>query len=371
MKKNIAVLSGDGIGPEVIEQAIKALEAVANTFGHQFSYREAPIGAHAIDLTGSPLPEETVQTCLSADAVLLGAIGDPRFDDDPDAKVRPEQGLLGLRKSLSLYANIRPVKTVNTLAHLSPLNESRIENVDLMIFRELTGGIYFGDRGLDAKNKVAFDTCVYSEEEIQRIAKLAFEQARLRKRKVTSVDKANVLETSRLWRRVVREMGKSYPDITLEHMYIDNAAMQLIQNPAQFDILLTSNMFGDILSDEASVIVGSLGLLPSSSVGVHTSLYEPVHGSYPQVAGRDIANPSAAILSAALMLEDFGLLKEANIIRFSVQQLLEKGIGTSELDPEIIQTCSQFGDLVESLVELGKDINFDQAKFNEKISTII
>ena len=371
MKKKIAVLPGDGIGPEVVEQAVKVLDAIAQTFDHEFEYSAAPIGAMAIELTGSPLPEETVEICLKSDAVLMGAIGHPKYDSDPDSKVRPEQGLLGLRKSLALYANIRPVKTISTLAHLSPLNENRIRGVDFMIFRELTGGIYFGDRAYDPVSRKAHDTMAYTEEEVRRIAELAFRQARLRRRKVTSVDKANVLATSRLWRRVVREVGEQYPDVLLEHMYVDNAAMQLIHNPRQFDILLTSNMFGDILSDEASVLVGSLGLLPSSSVGLHTSLYEPVHGSYPQVAGKDIANPAGTILSAGLMLEDFGLLKEANIIRFSIQQLLEKGVGTSELDPEILQSCSQFGDLIESLVELGKDINFDQAKFNQKISTII
>ena len=371
MKKKIAILPGDGIGPEVVEQAVKAIDAVAHAFNHEFEYFAAPIGAAAIDLTGSPLPEETVEICLAADAVLLGAIGDPRFEEDESSNVRPEHGLLGLRKSLALYANIRPVKTITTLSHLSPLNENRIRGVDFIIFRELTGGIYFGDRAYDPLHRTAHDTMVYSADEVRRIAELAFQQARLRRGKVTSIDKANVLDTSRLWRRVVREVGEEYPDVELEHMYVDNAAMQLIQNPRQFDILLTSNMFGDILSDEASVLVGSLGLLPSSSVGLHTSLYEPVHGSYPQVAGQDIANPIATILSAGLMLEDFGLLKEANIIRFSIQQLLEKGIGTSELHPEILQTCSQFGDLVESLVGLGKDINFDQAKFNEKISTII
>lgn len=371
MKKKIAVLEGDGIGPEVIEQAVKVLIAVAQTFEHEFEFCFAPIGAAAIDLVGHPLPEETLATCLNSDAVLLGAIGHPRYDEDPYATIRPEQGLLGLRKSLQLFANIRPVKTYASLSHLSPLKESRLENVNFIIFRELTGDIYYGEKGYNEANQTAFDTTTYSVSEIERIAKLAFEHAMQRRKKVTSVDKANVLETSRLWRKVVKEVGLQYPEVELEHIYVDNAAMQIIQNPSQFDILLTSNLFGDILSDEASVIVGGLGLLPSSSVGVHTPLYEPVHGSYPQVAGKDIANPSAAILSAAIMLEDFGLVKEANIIRFSIQQLLEKGIGTSELNPEIIQTCSQFGDLVESLVEMGKEINFDKAKFSEKISTII
>ena len=371
MEKKIAVLPGDGIGPEVVEQAVKVLAAIADKRGHSFEFCYAPFGAAAIDLTGNPLPEDTLQSCLDSDAVLLGAIGHPRFDNNPEAKVRPEQGLLGLRKALQLYANIRPVKTYQSLSHLSPLKENRLKKVDFIIYRELTGGIYFGEKSRSEDGNSAYDTCYYEKHEIERIAKLAFEQAMLREKKVTLVDKANVLETSRLWRKVVTKMAADFPEVILETMFVDNAAMQLIQNPGQFDIVLTSNMFGDILSDEASVIVGSIGLLPSESVGVHTSLFEPVHGSFPQAAGKDIANPGGTILSAALMLDSWGLHKEANVIRFAVQILLEKGIGTSELDPQIIQSCSEFGDLVASLVEIDNVMQIDEYKLNERISTII
>lgn len=371
MNKKITVLPGDGIGPEIVDQAIKVLDAIASQYNHQFDYCYAPFGAAAIDLTGQPLPENTLNACLNSDAVLLGAIGDPKYDNNPDAKVRPEQGLLGLRKSLQLFANIRPVKMYPTLTRLSPLKTRLLQKVDFIIFRELTSGIYFGEKATSEDGMSAYDTCYYHESEVIRITRLAFEQAMRRRKHVTLVDKANVLESSRLWRRVVNRVAKDYPEVTLEMLFVDNAAMQLIQRPAQFDIILTSNMFGDILSDEASVIVGSLGLMPSASVGVYTSLYEPVHGSYPQAAGKDIANPTATILSAALMLEDFGLVKEANIIRYVVQVLLEKEIGTEELNPKISQSCSEFGDLVASLCEIDDIRNIDEEKLNERLSTII
>ena len=371
-KIKIAALPGDGIGPEVTQQAIKVLDAAAWRFGLQFEYCFARVGAAAIDYCGDPLPDVTLQACLNADAVLFGAIGDPKYDNDPDAKVRPEQGLLRLRKELGLFANIRPVTTYETLLHLSPLKAEKVRGVDFVIFRELTGGIYFGERGLSADGQEAFDTCTYTVAEIERIARLAFEQARLRRRKLTLVDKANVLETSRLWRRTLREMAGQYPDVALDFMFVDNAAMQLIQYPAQFDVILTSNLFGDILSDEASVLTGSMGLLPSASIGQHTSLFEPVHGSYPQAAGEDIANPMAAILSAAMLAESLGLTEAAQAIRFALRYVLEKGIGTPELQPNIAYGCSQIGDLIAHLVaEPKEEILVKTEEISQRVSTII
>lgn len=373
MKKNkIAVLPGDGIGPEVTAQALKVMDAISERFGARFEYCHGDVGATAIDHYGTPLPKETLDACLCADAILFGAIGDPKYDNDPSAKVRPEQGLLQLRKSLGLYANIRPVKTYDKLLHLSPLRKDRIAGVDMVIFRELTGGIYFGDKGTAADGRSAYDTCAYEWGEIERVARLAFEQALTRRRKVTLVDKANVLETSRLWRRAVQEIALSYPEVELDFMFVDNAAMQLIQYPKQFDVMLTSNMFGDILSDEASVLSGSMGLLPSASVGQHTSLFEPIHGSYPQAAGQDIANPMAAILSAAMLLEALDLHEGAAAVRATVQYVLEKGIGTAELRPDITYGCSQIGDLIAHLVaDPEEEILVRQEKISQRVSTII
>ena len=348
MEKNIAVLSGDGIGPEVIEQALKVLSAIETKFNHKFHTQFALVGAIAIDKTGNPLPEETLNICLQSDAVLFGAIGDPKYDNDPSAPVRPEQGLLRLRKSLGLFANVRPVTTYPTLLSLSPLKEEKIKGVDFVIYRELTGGIYFGEKG--RKDDTAYDHCVYSREEIARITILAFDAARLRRKKVTLVDKANVLETSRLWRDEVKRISTQYPDVELDFLFVDNAAMQIIQFPSQFDVMLTENMFGDILSDEASVITGSMGLLPSASVGAKTSLYEPIHGSYPQATGLDIANPMATILSAAMMLDSFNLHAEADVIRESVKNLLESGYGTAELQLPHVCKCSEIGDLIASKI---------------------
>ncbi|MEL7219978.1 MAG: 3-isopropylmalate dehydrogenase, partial [Bacteroidota bacterium] len=293
---NIAVLSGDGIGPEVVAQARKVLDAISSRYGHTFNYQEALVGAIAIDETGDPLPEETVNACLDSDAVLFGSIGHPKYDNDPSAKVRPEQGLLRLRKTLGLYANLRPVTIYPSLRDLCPLRPERIEGVDMLIVRELTGGIYFGKRGRTEEGHGAYDTCMYTYPEVQRIAKIGFEEAQNRRKKLTLVDKANVLESSRLWREVVQKMAPQYPDVEVDYMFVDNAAMQLILYPAQFDVIITSNMFGDILSDASSVLAGSLGMLPSSSIGVHTSLFEPIHGSYPQATGKDTANPLATIL---------------------------------------------------------------------------
>ncbi len=347
----IAVLPGDGIGPEVTAQAVRVLDTVADRFGYTFHYTFADVGAVAIDRHGDPLPEVTLQICQEADAILFGAIGHPKYDNDPGAKIRPEQGLLRLRKSLGLFANIRPVTLYPTLAHLSPLRADKLVGVDMVIYRELTGGIYFGEKGRTKDG--AFDHCSYTVLEIERISRLAFEAARTRRKKVTLVDKANVLETSRLWRSVVQEISAEYPDITLDWMYVDNAAMQLIQYPAHFDVLLTENMFGDILSDEASVLPGSMGLLPSASVGAKTALFEPIHGSYPQAAGQDIANPMAAILSAAMLLDSFQLTAAADSIRDAVRQVLESGAGTADLQTKTIVRCSEVGELIcQSIGEL-------------------
>ncbi|MDX1939567.1 MAG: 3-isopropylmalate dehydrogenase [Saprospiraceae bacterium] len=370
MKKKIAVLPGDGIGPEVTEQAIKVLDAVADRYDHYFEYCYCQVGAMAIDSCGNPLPDETLDACLRGDAVLFGAIGHPKYDNDPSAPVRPEQGLLKLRKSLGLFANIRPVATYEKLLHLSPLREERVKGTDLVIYRELTGGIYFGTKGRNEAKTEAFDHCNYADYEIERIARLAFEHAMTRRRKVTLVDKANVLETSRLWRERVTLMAKEYPEVEFDCMFVDNAAMQLIQYPTQFDVMLTENMFGDILSDEASVLPGSMGLLPSASVGEKTALFEPIHGSYPQAAGKDIANPMAAILSGAMLLDHFGLHKEANSVRTSVTKILEAGIGTPELHPQIACGCTQIGDLI-ALAVYDENLNLKKAKIEERVSTII
>jgi 3-isopropylmalate dehydrogenase len=349
MQKNIAILPGDGIGPEIIKQGVKILEAIAQKYNHKFEYHYGDIGAIAIDNIGNPLPDETLEILHKADAILFGAIGDPKYDNDPNAKVRPEQGLLRMRKELGLFANIRPVSAYSALLDASPLKRDRIEGVDMVIYRELTGGIYFGEKG--KTDDAAFDTCTYSIEEIKRISQLAFEQARQRRNKVTLIDKANVLETSRLWRSVVKELHqKDYADVELDFLFVDNAAMQLILNPAQFDVILTENMFGDILSDEASVITGSIGLLPSASVGAKTALFEPIHGSFPQGAGKDIANPSATILSAAMLLDYLSMNDEANDVRNAVNEVINSGVGTPDLNPTQVIGCEAFGNLVAEII---------------------
>ena len=361
MKKKIAVLPGDGIGPEVVKQAIKVLDAVAQKFGHEFEYQKGLVGAIAIDQTGEALPDETIELCKNSDAILFGAIGDPKYDNDPKAKVRPEQGLLKLRKSLGLYANIRPVQLFDTLIERSPLKSARIKNTDLVVYRELTGGIYFGDKGRGDDGNSAYDLCSYTSEEIERISIMAFEAAMVRRKKLTLVDKANVLETSRLWREKVQEIAQNYPEVNVEYLFVDNAAMQVIQRPNQFDVILTENMFGDIISDQTSVITGSIGLLPSASKGTFTSLFEPIHGSYPQAAGKDIANPIATILSAAMMLEDFGLINEANSIRSAVNGSITQGLVTPDLNPNSHITCSKAGDVISLLIEaeVPKEVNFE------------
>lgn len=351
MKKNIAVIKGDGIGPEVTTQAIRVLNTVAKTYHHEFNYTECLMGAIAIDKTGNPLPDETIKICLNSDAVLFGAIGDPKYDNDPTAKVRPEQGLLKIRKELQLFANIRPISVYPSLHHLSPLKEKQLQGVDFIIFRELTGGIYFGKKTLSEDGNSAGDDCVYSRNEIERIAHLAFKYAQQRRKKLTLVDKANVLETSRLWRKVVQEIAKQYTDIEVDYMFVDNAAMQIIQFPNKFDVVLTENMFGDIISDEASVLSGSLGMLPSASYGIKTALFEPIHGSYPQAAGKDIANPLAAILSAAMMLDYFNLHEEAKKIRQGVEWTLQNKYVTQDINPVNFYPTSTIGGLISDFVE--------------------
>ena len=319
MDVKIALLAGDGIGPEIVAEATKVLDRVAEKFGHKIEYRPALVGAAAIDATGDPYPDETHAVCLDADAVLFGAIGDPKYDNDPTAKVRPEQGLLRMRKSLGLFANLRPVALFDALADRSPLKEEVVRGTDFICVRELTGGIYFGrPQGRDEEGTRAFDTCTYTVSEIERVLHVAFRLAVSRRRKLTVVDKANVLETSRLWRETAQRVAREYPEVAVDYMFVDNAAMQIIRQPAYFDVIVTENMFGDILTDEASVISGSLGMLSSASVGAEVALFEPIHGSYPQAAGKNIANPMATILSAAMLLEHLGLDAEGRAVRRTV-----------------------------------------------------
>ena len=371
MEKKIAVILGDGIGPEVTQQSIKVLNAIAHRFGHSFEYSYGIMGADAIDKTGNPLPDETIETCLQSDAILFGAIGHPKYDNDPTAKVRPEQGLLKLRKELQLFANLRPISTYQSLQHLSPLKSKQLKGVDFIIFRELTGGIYFGKKELSEDQTQASDLCSYSKSEIERVSHLAFEYARKRKKKLTLVDKANVLETSRLWRRVVQEIAIGYSDVTVDYMFVDNAAMQIILNPAQFDVVLTENMFGDIISDEASVLSGSLGLLPSASVGNKTALFEPIHGSYPQAAGKDIANPLGSILSAAMLLDHFQLTHEAAAVRAAVGWTLANGFVSKDIDAINNYSTTAIGDLITDHIERNADSDSSSSNASLNQSTII
>jgi 3-isopropylmalate dehydrogenase len=353
MEKKIAYLPGDGIGPEVAGQAKRALEAVAQKYGHSFTFTEAVVGATAIDATGDPYPAETHKVCTESDAVLFGAIGDPKYDNDPTAAVRPEEGLLRMRKNLGLYCNIRPVKAFGILADNAPLKNDRIDGADLVVFRELTSGLYFGSpRGRHEDGKSAFETCTYTEEEILRMAKPAFEAAKNRRNKVTLVDKANVLVTSRLWREVVTKFHKeNYPEVELDFLFVDNAAMQMVLNPKQFDVILTENLFGDIISDLSSVIAGSLGLLASASVGGEIGLFEPIHGSYPQAAGKNIANPAAAILSASMLLESaFGLVEEAKAVTDAIDKALAEGHVTIDIDPDNYIGTKEFGDKIVEFI---------------------
>jgi len=352
MNINIAVLPGDGIGPEITKQAQKAVEAIVEKFDHHVEFNYGLVGATAIDKTGNPFPDETFELCKSSDAVLFGAIGDPKYDNNPSAKVRPEQGLLAMRKQLGLYANVRPVTTFPSLISKSPIREDLVRGVDILVIRELTGGIYFGKpQGRSEDGKTAYDSSVYTVEEIERIVRLAADYAMSRSKRLTVVDKANVLATSRLWRETSQTLLKNYPDLEVDYMFVDNAAMQLIQNPGKFDVMVTENMFGDILTDEASVITGSLGLLPSASIGMLTSVFEPIHGSYPQAAGKNIANPLGTILSAAMMFEyAFKLEKEAKLINEAVVKSLEKNCVTEDLTEGLSRKTSEVGDWIADYI---------------------
>lgn len=371
MKLNIAVLPGDGIGPEVTAQSVKVLKAIAMEFGHLFTFTYGLIGASAINKTGNPLPKETISICKNADAILFGAIGNAEYDMDPDAKIRPEQGLLELRKKLNLFANIRPVIAYEDLLNKSSLKVKQIRDTNILIYRELTGGIYFGEKKLSNDN--ASDICEYSRFEIERITHLAFKAAQSRKRKLTLVDKANVLASSRLWRKVVLELAPQYPNVKLNFLYIDNAAMELIINPKQFDVILTENMFGDILSEEASVIVGSIGLLASASINDNNhAMFEPIHGAYSKFANKGIANPIASILSSAMLLDHFGLNKEAHLVRQAVEKSLKLHITTPDLNTKYDNiSTTKVGDFIEDFINNPEETNLNFTNIHLGQSTII
>lgn len=332
MKLKIAVLPGDGIGPEIMKQGVAVVNAIADKFNHEVEFVYALCGADAIDKVGAPFPDDTFTACRNADAVLFAAVGDPKYDNNPTAKVRPEQGLLAMRKKLGLFANIRPVQTFKCLVHKSPLKDEIVSGADFICIRELTGGMYFGEKYQD--DDKAYDTNMYTRLEVERILKVAFEYAMRRRKHLTVVDKANVLASSRLWRQVAKEMETSYPEVTTDYMFVDNAAMRMLVEPTFFDVMVTENTFGDILTDEGSCISGSMGLLPSASTGESTPVFEPVHGSWPQAAGKNIANPLAQILSAAMMFEYFGLKEEGSLIRKAVDASLDACVRTPEIQVE-------------------------------------
>lgn len=329
MKLNIAVLAGDGIGPEISAQGVAVMQAVCQKFGHEATFTPALVGAAAIDAVGDPYPEDTYEICKKADAVLFSSVGDPKFDNNPNAKVRPEQGLLAMRKKLGLFANIRPVQTFDCLIHKSPLKDELVRGADFVCIRELTGGMYFGEK--KEGDDYAYDTNAYSREEVERILKVAYAYAQRRRKHLTVVDKANVLASSRLWRKVAQEMAPKYPDVTTDFMYVDNASMRMIQEPTFFDVMVTENTFGDILTDEGSCITGSMGLLPSASTGESTPVFEPIHGSWPQAKGLNIANPLAQILSVAMLFEYFNLVKEGALVRKAVDASLDANVRTPEI----------------------------------------
>ncbi len=332
MKLKIAVLPGDGIGPEIMKQGVAVLNAIAAKCGHEFQYEEALVGACAIEACGDAYPAATHEVCMRSDAVLFAAVGDLKYDNNPTLKMRPETGLLAMRKQLGLFANVRPVATFDCLLHKSPLKEELLRGADFVVIRELTGGMYFGEKYQD--NDKAYDTNVYTRPEVERILKVAFEMAMTRRKHLTVVDKANVLASSRLWRQIAKEMEPQYPEVTTDYMFIDNASMRVLTEPRFFDVIVTENTFGDILTDETSCITGSMGLQPSSSLGEHTPLFEPVHGSWPQAAGQNLANPLAQILSAAMLLEHFGLDKEGALIRQAVTASLDANVRTPEIQVE-------------------------------------
>lgn len=362
LEKKIVVLPGDGIGPEVARAAVAVLQECAREFGHQFDVVEMPIGGAAIDKTGEPLPSETLDACRKADAVFLGAVGGPKWDSLPVGK-RPETGLLALRKGLGLYVNLRPVRLLEPLRGISPLRPERLGDLDIEIVRELAGGMYFGERGnvVEGGTERAFDTESYSTPEIERIATFAFRRAESRSRRLCSVDKANVLTSSQLWRRTVNAIGTVYPAVKLEHMYVDNAAMQLTLRPTQFDVMLSTNMFGDILSDAAAALVGSIGLIPSASFGTSAPLFEPIHGSAPTLAGKDVANPIGSILSATMMLRDtFGLGLEADWVEQSLVRVLSAGFRTTDISEPGKRTVGTAGFL--ELLNLEMQRTFEHAE---------
>ena len=372
MKLKIAVLSGDGVGPEVCAQAVKVLKAIEIKFKHKFILTDALVGGIGIDVKGDPLPKETLDLCHDSDAILFGAIGDPKFENSLDIKIRPEEGLLKLRKELGLYANIRPLKVFEPLVHKSPIKEKVIKNTDFIIFRELTGGIYYGEKKLSKDGNLASDECIYSIEEIDRVAHLAFKSAKSRRKKLTLVDKANILETSRLWRKRVKELAKQYPEVSVDYLYVDNAAMKIIVNPRQFDVILTENLFGDILSDESSVISGSIGLLASTSIGDKSVLFEPIHGSFPQLKGKDLANPLATILSAALLLEHFKLYEEADAVKNAVEKSIELNITTPDINStKKFAHTSTVGDFVSAYIIDKKSVLYKMENISLGQSTII
>lgn len=352
MKKKIIILPGDGIGKEVTAEGKKVLEKIGEVFGHEFSFDEASIGHDAIEATGNPLPDETLAKLKNCDAILFGAVGHPKYDNDPTLKVRPEQGLLKMRKELGLYANLRPIKLFDELLEASSIKPEILKGSDILFFRELTGDVYFGEKGRKDEGNTAYDLMIYQKYEIERIAHKAFKAAQTRSKKVTSVDKANVLESSRLWRETVNEVSRRYPDVKLDHQFIDTAAMKLIQNPKSFDVVLTGNLFGDILTDEASQIAGSMGMLASASIGDTVGLYEPIHGSAHDITGKGIANPLASILSVALMLDiSFGLKKESDAVINAVEQTLKQGWRTTD-----IADAKTAKDKILNTQEMGKKI---------------
>lgn len=350
--KKILIVPGDGIGQEVTAEGKKVLDSIASKFGHTFNYDEALIGHAAIEKTGSPLPEETLTKMRASDAVLFGAVGHPKYDNDPTAKVRPEQGLLKMRKELGLYANLRPIKLFDELLDASSIKPEILRGADILFFRELTGDIYFGEKGRKNNGDTAYDNAEYSRFEVERIARKAFDSARTRRKKVCSVDKANVLETSRLWREVIQKVATDYPDVEVEHQFVDSAAMMLIKDPRRFDVVVTANLFGDILTDEASQIAGSMGMLASASIGDGTGVYEPIHGSAHDITGKGIANPLASILSAALLLDiSFGMKKESDAVINAVDKVLKAGYRTKDIadaktPPDKVLNTSAMGEVV-------------------------
>jgi len=372
MKLNIAVLPGDGIGPEVTAQAVKVLKAIAMEFNHVFTFDYGLVGASAIDKTGNALPQDTIDLCKKADAILFGAIGQEKYDNDPMVKIRPEQGLLGLRKTFDLFADVRPIIAYDDIFYKSSLKKKEIKDTNIIIYRELTGGIYFGEKTFSEDGNTAKDTCEYTRFEIERIAHLAFKAAQNRSHKLTLVDKANVLASSKLWRKVIQEMASQYPDVKVNYMYIDKAAMELVINPRQFDVILIENMFGDILSELAGVIVGSIGLLASASFSDKAAMFHPVHGAYNREANKGISNPIASILSAAMLLDHFELYDEAGLVREAVDKSLKLHITTPDLNTKYEHiTTIKVGDFIEDFINNPEETNLNFTNIHLGQSTII